>query len=200
MKRKDTKMNIKIEKMTLDDFEQIKNCLTEEFDDFWSPTMLKQELENKQNLSSHYFVAKACASFHTSNENECTEENKLSNILNKNEPSENDISSKDEIVGFAGITIVIDEVNIMNIVVRKDKRNLGIGSLLLEAIIQFVKEQNALDRSITPMAPISSITLEVNEKNLPAINLYKKYGFQQIGVRKKYYNNSDDALIMNLII
>ncbi len=170
MDLEDTKLNIKIEKMTLDDFEQIKNCLTEEFDDFWSPTMLKQELENKQNLNSHYFVAKLIQ------------------------------SDLNEIVGFAGITIVIDEVNIMNIVVKKDKRNLGIGSLLLEAIIQFVKEQNALDRLITPIAPISSITLEVNEKNLPAISLYQKYDFQQVGIRKKYYNNSDDALIMSLFI
>ena len=165
MKRKDTKMNIKIEKMTLDDFEQIKNCLTEEFDDFWSPTMLKQELENKQNLNSHYFVAKLIQ------------------------------SDLNEIVGFAGITIVIDEVNIMNIVVKKDKRNLGIGSLLLEAIIQFAKHSNTL-----MSCNISSITLEVNEKNLPAISLYQKYDFQQVGIRKKYYNNSDDALIMNLII
>ena len=165
MNIEDTKMNIKIEKMTLDDFEQIQSCLIEEFDDFWSPTMLKQELENKQNLNSHYFVAKLIQ------------------------------SDLNEIVGFAGITIVIDEVNIMNIVVKKDKRNLGIGSLLLEAIIQFAKQSNTL-----MSCNISSITLEVNEKNLPAISLYQKYDFQQVGIRKKYYNNSDDALIMNLII
>ena len=165
MKRKDTKMNIKIEKMTLDDFEQIQSCLIEEFDHFWSPTMLKQELENTHNLNSHFLVAKLIQ------------------------------SDLNEIVGFAGITIVIDEVNIMNIVVKKDKRNLGIGSLLLEAIIQFAKQSNTL-----MSCNISSITLEVNEKNLPAISLYQKYDFQQVGIRKKYYNNSDDALIMNLII
>lgn len=40
------------------------------------------------------------------------------------------------------------------------------------------------------------ITLEVNEKNLPAIHLYEKYGFTKIGTRKKYYDNTFDAYIM----
>lgn len=41
-----------------------------------------------------------------------------------------------------------------------------------------------------------SITLEVNESNLPAIELYKKLGFKTLGKRKKYYNNTHDAYIM----
>ena len=71
---------------------------------------------------------------------------------------------ENEIVGFAGILLIIDQVNIMNIVVKKDKRNFGIGSLLLEEIIRYSKIHNA-----------TSITLEVNEKNIAAIKLYKKY-------------------------
>lgn len=96
---------------------------------------------------------------------------------------------ENEIVGFAGVMLVIDEVNIMNIVVRKNKRNLGIGSLLLEEIIRFSKIHSA-----------ASITLEVNEKNIPAIKLYKKYGFKQVGLRKKYYNNEDNAILMDLVL
>ena len=75
----------------------------------------------------------------------------------------------------------------MNIVVRKDKRKEGIGSKLLEAIFERAKEWKTL-----------SITLEVNEKNIPAINLYKKFGFEQVGLRKKYYHNTDNAIIMSL--
>ena len=45
---------------------------------------------------------------------------------------------------------------------------------------------------------VSSLTLEVNEKNIPAQNLYKKYGFNVLGTRKKYYNNTDNAIIMTL--
>lgn len=92
-----------------------------------------------------------------------------------------------EIVGFAGILPIIDEIDIMNIVVKKDKRNLGIGSLLLEKIIDFSRDY-------------TYITLEVNAKNIPAIKLYKKYGFKQVGLRKKYYNNQDDAILMSLIL
>lgn len=95
---------------------------------------------------------------------------------------------ENEIVGFAGILLIIDQVNIMNIVVQKDKRNFGIGSLLLEEIIRYSKIHNA-----------TSITLEVNEKNIPAIKLYKKYGFKQVGLRRKYYNNEDNAILMDLV-
>ena len=95
---------------------------------------------------------------------------------------------ENEIVGFAGILLIIDEVNIMNIVVKKDKRNLGVGSLLLEEIVKYSKIHNA-----------TSITLEVNEKNIPAIKLYEKYGFKQVGIRKKYYNNEDNAILMDLV-
>lgn len=95
---------------------------------------------------------------------------------------------ENEIVGFAGILLIIDQVNIMNIVVKRDKRNFGIGSLLLEEIIRYSKIHNA-----------TSITLEVNEKNIPAIKLYKKYGFKQVGLRRKYYNNEDNAILMDLV-
>ena len=99
------------------------------------------------------------------------------------------LKQENEIIGFAGILLIIDEVNIMNIVVRKDKRNLGIGSLLLEKIIDFSEIHNA-----------TSITLEVNEKNVPAIRLYEKYDFKQVGIRKKYYNNEDNAILMDLAL
>lgn len=89
-------------------------------------------------------------------------------------------------MGFAGILKIIDEVNIMNIVVRKDKRNEGIGSKLLDEIFKIAKQQKA-----------QSITLEVNENNLPAIKLYQKFGFEQVGLRKKYYRNTDNAVIMS---
>lgn len=95
----------------------------------------------------------------------------------------------EEILGFAGILTIIDEANIMNIVTKKDKRNLGIGSLLLQSLLKISKEKN-----------LKSITLEVNEKNIPAINLYEKFNFKKVGTRKKYYNNTDTAIIMTLYL
>lgn len=92
---------------------------------------------------------------------------------------------ENEIVGFAGFLKICDEANIMNIVTKKNKRNLGIGSKLLENLILYAKNQNC-----------KSITLEVNEHNNIAIHLYEKYNFKRIGLRKKYYNNTDDAILM----
>lgn len=91
-----------------------------------------------------------------------------------------------DIVGFACLKIILDEANIMNIVVKKSFRHHGIGSLLLEHLIDFSKDKN-----------LSSITLEVNENNLSAIHLYDKFSFDRLGIRKNYYNGESDAIIMS---
>ena len=43
---------------------------------------------------------------------------------------------------------------------------------------------------------IKALTLEVNSNNIPAQKLYEKFNFKRVGLRKKYYNNTDDAIIM----
>lgn len=91
---------------------------------------------------------------------------------------------QNEIIGFAGIKIIIDEADIMNIVVKKSYRNNGIGSLLLENLILTSNKKN-----------LNFINLEVDCKNTIAINLYKKFGFEEISLRKNYYKNND-AIIM----
>jgi [ribosomal protein S18]-alanine N-acetyltransferase len=95
--------------------------------------------------------------------------------------------SQDEIMGFAGIKVILDEAELMNIVTKKDSRNLGIATKMMERIIQICKENK-----------VSKINLEVNVKNTIAIKLYKKYNFKEVGLRKKYYNNTDDALLFTL--
>lgn len=92
---------------------------------------------------------------------------------------------QNEIIGFAGLKFLLDEAHITNIATRIDKRKNGVGSKLLEGLINRAKEESSV-----------LITLEVNTENLPAINLYKKYGFEILGVRKKYYDNKFDAYIM----
>ena len=116
----------------------------------------------------------------------------ISNLLNDfNNPNSTYIVAKldDEIVGFAGFLKICDEADIMNIVTKIDKRHLGIGSKLLSSLINIAKEQN-----------LKTITLEVNVNNQIAINLYNKFNFKKTGLRKKYYNNTDDAIIMTLEI
>lgn len=92
-----------------------------------------------------------------------------------------------EIIGFAGIWQVIDEAHITNIVTKKNFRNLGIGSLLLEKLINICKNQEN----------INSVTLEVNEDNIIAQKLYEKFNFKNLGKRKNYYNGKA-AIIMTL--
>lgn len=94
-----------------------------------------------------------------------------------------------EIVGFAGIWIAIDEAHITNIVTKKSYRNKGIGKILLENIITLSNSLN-----------LDSITLEVRESNIPAIKLYEKYNFKNLGIRKNYYENSENAIIMTKIL
>ena len=94
-----------------------------------------------------------------------------------------------EIIGFAGIKIIVDTADIMNIVVKKSWRKQGVGNLLLSNLISICKISN-----------LSSLSLEVNEDNLPAIHLYEKVGFRQVGLRKNYYCNNNDGVVMKYII
>ena len=90
------------------------------------------------------------------------------------------------IVGFAALKVILDEADIMNIVVKKDFRHNGIGSVLLENLINYSKDLN-----------LKTITLEVNENNLSAIRLYDKFSFDKLGIRKNYYDGKSDAIIMS---
>ena len=95
----------------------------------------------------------------------------------------------DKIVGFAGIWIAIDEAHITNIVTKKINRNTGIGKILLKNLINLCISLN-----------LNSITLEVKESNIPAIKLYEKFEFKNLGIRKNYYNNTENAIIMTRIL
>lgn len=143
-------MDFKINKMTIEDLESIKNILASDFDNFWSFDVLEDELECD---NSYVIVAK---------------------------------NTDNTIVGFAGLKTILDEADIMNIVVKKDFRHNGIGSILLENLINYSKNMN-----------MKTITLEVNENNLSAIRLYDKFSFDKLGIRKKYYNGESDAIIMS---
>lgn len=131
----------------------------------------------KNNLKSDYddFWSKEAL------EQELLNENRIY-ILAKNE-------NTNEILGFAGISVIFNEAELMNIVVKKDKRKHGIGKALLEKIINICIENN-----------IEVVKLEVNENNISAKNLYKSCGFIQTGKRERYYNNKDAAILFDLKI
>ena len=90
-----------------------------------------------------------------------------------------------EVVGYAGLWQPSDEGHITNIVTKKDKRENGIATKMLEELIQIAKRKQ-----------LKCVTLEVNVHNENAIHLYDKFQFKEVGKRPKYYNNIDDALNM----
>lgn len=94
-----------------------------------------------------------------------------------------------EIVGFAGLIPVLDEADISNIVVHKDFRGQKIGYLLLENLIDLAVSLN-----------IKILNLEVRESNVSAIKLYEKFGFEVCGIRKNYYYNVENAILMKKIL
>lgn len=86
-----------------------------------------------------------------------------------------------EVIGYLYALIFIDNIDLLSIFVSKNKRCQHFGSKLMKQLINEVKNQ--------------TITLEVSAQNNEAINLYKKYGFKEVGLRKNYYEDSD-AMIM----
>lgn len=91
-----------------------------------------------------------------------------------------------KIAGYSGMWIVLDEAHITNIAVLPEYRGKKIGKKLMTRQIK---------DSI--VAGAVKMTLEVRVSNLTAISLYKKIGFIEAGLRKKYYeDNNEDAIIM----
>ncbi len=90
------------------------------------------------------------------------------------------------IVGYAGIWVMTDEAHVTTIASHPDLRGRGVGELLLVALIH-----RAIDIGARWM------TLEVRASNTVAQNLYRKYTFKEMGVRRRYYSdNGEDALVM----
>ena len=87
----------------------------------------------------------------------------------------------DNVVGVLVYEDIYNRLEVDYIVVDSQYRRKGIGEKLLISIIDLNKE---------------NITLEVREDNIPAINLYKKMGFEIVSKREKYYGNIDGLLMI----
>lgn len=91
----------------------------------------------------------------------------------------------EEVVGYCGYWWVFDEGQITNIAVHPDFRRNKIASALIEKMVEKCSKTD-----------VYSLTLEVRKSNAPAISLYEKYGFKRVGLRPKYYDNKEDAVLM----
>lgn len=88
-------------------------------------------------------------------------------------------------VGYVGAWLILDEAHITTVAVEPELRGAGIGKFLVWHIFQ-----KALKKKCR------WATLEVSVKNKPARNLYEQFGFKKIGVRRNYYANGEDAVVM----
>ena len=92
----------------------------------------------------------------------------------------------DTVAGYIGSQTVIDETDMMNVAVHPDFRRQGIAEALVNTLVENLKKMGS-----------RCLTLEVRASNAPAIALYGKLGFAEIGRRKNYYRNPrEDALIL----
>ena len=92
----------------------------------------------------------------------------------------------DEIVGYAGTWLVINEAHVTNVAVSGQRRREGIGRLLMQKLMELAREND-----------MESMTLEVRVSNAAARHLYEQLGFVEAGIRKNYYSETkEDALIL----
>ena len=92
----------------------------------------------------------------------------------------------DRLLGYVGSQTVVGETDMMNVAVHPEYRRRGVAEKLILALVEGLKGMES-----------HCLTLEVRASNAPAIALYEKLGFAQVGLRKNYYRNpKEDALIL----
>lgn len=105
---------------------------------------------------------------------------------------EDDLAGGEEVMsrvtGYIGLYLSFEEASVTNVAVSPSFRKKGYGEALVTAAKEAVREAGA-----------ECIFLEVRQSNEPAISLYKKLGFEELGIRKRFYEHPvEDAIIMKV--
>ncbi|GAB2914874.1 ribosomal protein S18-alanine N-acetyltransferase [Nonomuraea fastidiosa] len=91
----------------------------------------------------------------------------------------------DEIVGYAGLAAAADQADVQTIAVLEKHRRSGIGSAMLSELLDEARRRGARE-----------IFLEVRADNPAAQSVYRRFGFEEIGTRRRYYDDGTDAIMM----
>ncbi len=98
-----------------------------------------------------------------------------------------------ELVGYFLAMLVVDEVHLLNLAITASRQGHGFSTLLMDRLCAYSRENKA-----------ASILLEVRVRNNRAIQVYRHYGFAEIGRRKAYYpaedNTREDAIVMRMAL
>ena len=95
----------------------------------------------------------------------------------------------DILVGYVCLMSLFEEAQILDIAVAPDQRGKGFGKLLMDHAAAIAVEKGA-----------GVLGLEVRSTNGAAVTLYEQLGFRRCGVRSRYYEGIDDALLMEMIL
>ena len=91
----------------------------------------------------------------------------------------------DEIVGYAGLAAAADQADVQTIAVLEKHRRSGIGRAMLSELLDEARRRGARE-----------IFLEVRADNPAAQSVYRRFGFEEIGTRRRYYDDGTDAIMM----
>jgi [ribosomal protein S18]-alanine N-acetyltransferase len=165
--------------MTVADLPQIAAIEAESFPSAWPSSAYKRELE-RNNLARYLVAVRRDAP--------APEERGLRRVVSavRSRLGGETQPPAEYVAGFIGVWFMVDETHIVTVAVRESERRKGIGEMLLLAAFDLSREKE-----------VPALTLECRVSNTAAQALYEKYGFQRLGIRKRYYtDNNEDALIM----
>jgi len=94
-----------------------------------------------------------------------------------------------KVAGYICPMSILDEGHILNVAVRSDCRGRGVGRLLVERSVDECRARGA-----------ETVSLEVRISNVAALALYHALGFREVGLRKNYYENGEDAILMECLL
>jgi ribosomal-protein-alanine N-acetyltransferase len=184
-------MPLTVRFMRRQDISQVTEIDHDAFPTEWPPTNFPRELENKL---AYYIVV-----YENQNSNPQSKQksadgqiqpgflDRVRAIFSRTPTPKDDEPEEVPILGYAGMWIMADEAHVTSIASHKEHRRQGIGEVLLISLIELAMVKQA-----------RIVTLEARVSNRIAQNLYYKFGFDKLGVRKAYYlDNKEDAVIMS---
>lgn len=182
-----------VRSMQLADVPQVMEIERESFPTMWPPTAFKRELQQNR-LASYIVVVERNPELGPENgpgpEPRQGVGRLLRSILRQDEGSPLPPPERrpELVLGFAGVWMLPDEAHLVTIAVRESRRRRGIGEQLLISTLELAQQEGE-----------SMVTLECRVSNGPALDLYEKYRFQQVGLRPRYYSdNHEDAYILTV--
>lgn len=175
-----SKLAFHVEPMTPQDVDAVMEIEMVAFSAPWSARAYDYELRYNEN--AHYYVVRSAHEFETA----LIEPGSFLKRIFGRKSTTAIKTSTQPLLGYGGFWMMVDEAHVSTIASHPQWRRRGIGELLLLAMIDGATEIGA-----------HGVTLEVRVSNVGAQALYRKYGFEITGMRKRYYSdNNEDALIM----